>query len=137
MATEPLSRCNTAEVNVIRTRDRLTAEDLLANLEAAGVSRVSATTVGRYTLYAWVTDALCVSEPGVVLCGNPGSLTKVLRRDGPPELSEEMKASLKAANFSQPLAVAFDPNLMRTGGRWGACPDCPAALKLRIAEPWR
>src|SRR5262249_9486050 len=72
--------------------------------------------VGRYSLYEGQGDAFCVAEKKVVLFGKPETLRKVLTRDKEPQLSANMKAALKEADFSSTFAVALDVKGMTQKG---------------------
>jgi hypothetical protein len=72
-------------------------------------------TIGRYTLKKIEHDvAFCIIDSSTVLVGPVHILKPVLRRDKKPDIPAGLQAAIAEADFSQPIAVAF--NLANLGG---------------------
>lgn len=123
---------NRESVVIVMTKKAMTAEEILANLKSQTHKTEK---VGSYTLYQFdkpnpfdhvvdgippavpveanppvempLRQAFCVVDAKLVILGETVTLRAVLQRDKAPELSAGMKAVMKHADFSKPIALAF------------------------------
>jgi hypothetical protein len=94
------------DVIVVKTKDSISVDDLRNSPELKGP--FTETKVGSYTLYQGTPLSFCRVNSKFILLGPSTSLNKVLTRDKKPELSDNLKAAMKQADFSKPFALAID-----------------------------
>jgi len=75
-----------------------------------GFARTSFTEekLGSYTIFTDQSVGYCIVNDSTVVFGAPGTIREVLRRDGKPEVSKTLQASITEADFTNPVAGAFD-----------------------------
>jgi hypothetical protein len=113
------------DVIVVKTKDSLSVDDLRNDPNLKGPFTESK--VGSYTLYQGTPLSFCRVSSKFILLGPSASLNKVLTRDKQPELSDNLKAAMKQADFSKPFALAID----NPGGTFGANSRDLAPLEMQ------
>ncbi|MFN4259752.1 MAG: hypothetical protein ACK4RK_10670 [Gemmataceae bacterium] len=91
-------------VVVIRTRENVTAEQMLGKIKNSNYSK---TQVGGHTLHAAGNDAFCVVDARLVVAGPTETVRKVLERNKTPAFSESLQAALGSAKTSGTAYVAM------------------------------
>jgi hypothetical protein len=113
------------DVIVVKTKDALSVDDLRNDPTLKGP--FTETKVGSYTLFQGTPLSFCRVSSKFILLGPSASLNKVLTRDKKPELSDNLKAAMKQADFSKPFALAID----NPGGAFGANAREVAPLEMQ------
>lgn len=93
-------------VVVIRTRKDITLNDILARKRDGNYKERRA---GNYVVQeATGPESFCVADDRTVVYGRAETLDAILRRNGKPDLSPNMKNALKPVDFSEGVVLAAD-----------------------------
>src|SRR5260221_5019622 len=87
------------------------------------MARGAKKTVGQYQIVVDGDAAFCQIDPQTIATGNEDSLRKVLERNGPARISDELTAAMSEVDFSKSLAMAGSlKNLANMAGPGGMNP---------------
>jgi hypothetical protein len=93
-------------VIVLKTRRDITAGDLLHDTSMKGP--FAASNVNGYTINEGADGAFCVVDKRRLVIARAATLREILTRGKQPDLSDNLKAALKKADFSKAFAFAID-----------------------------